>query len=186
MARETDTDPGERPEPRFGQAGPTPSCNIAMSDLLATNRALQKLREFDPDAVEDAREFRGEVTLFIRRDRLRRSCELLRDAPDLSFKYLSDVTAVDCYPSEPRFAVVYHLLSLDPYQRLRLKVRVAGDDPRIESVVPIWPAANAFEREVFDLFGIHFEGHPYLRRLLMPEDWEGHPLRKDYPLTGYR
>jgi NADH-quinone oxidoreductase subunit C len=73
-----------------------------------------------------------------------------------------------------------------PFASSTTKVRVAGDDPRIESVVPIWPAANAFEREVFDLFGIHFEGHPYLRRLLLPEDWEGHPLRKDYPLTGYR
>jgi NADH-quinone oxidoreductase subunit C len=157
-----------------------------MPSQLDTNLALHKLREFDPAAVEDVREFRGEFTLYIRRARLRSACEFLRDAPGLSFKYLSDVTAVDGYPSEPRFEVVYHLLSLESFQRLRLKVRVAGDDPTIDSLVPVWPAANAFEREVFDLFGIRFEGHPYLRRLLLPEDWEGYPLRKDYPTTGYR
>lgn len=151
-----------------------------------TNLVLQKLREFDPAAVEDAREFRGELTLFIRKGRLRSTCEFVRDAPGLSFKYLSDVTAVDCYPSEPRFEVVYHLLSLETFQRLRLKVRISGENPTIDSVVLVWPAANAFEREVFDLFGIRFEGHPYLRRLLLPEDWEGYPLRKDYPTTGYR
>lgn len=157
-----------------------------MPSQLDTNLALQKLREFDPAALEEAREFRGELTLFIRRARLRSTCEFLRDTPGLSFKYLSDVTAVDCFPSEPRFEVVYHLLSLESFQRLRLKVRVSDDDPTIDSLVPVWPAANAFECEVFDLFGIRFAGHPYLRRLLMPEDWEGHPLRKDYPTTGYR
>jgi NADH-quinone oxidoreductase subunit C len=82
--------------------------------------------------------------------------------------------------------VVYHLLDLETFRRLRLKVRLSGDDPRVDSVVPVWPGANAFEREVFDLLGIRFEGHPFLRRILMPEDWEGHPLRKDYPTTGYR
>lgn len=157
-----------------------------MPGELATNIALQKLREYDPAAVEDAREFRGELTVFIRKERLRSTCEYLRDAEGLSFKYLSDVTAVDCYPNEPRFEVVYHLLSLENYRRLRLKVQLAGGDPTIDSVVPVWPAANAFEREVFDLFGIRFEGHPYLRRILLPEDWEGYPLRKDYPTTGYR
>jgi len=157
-----------------------------MPSQLDANLVLKKLRGFDPAAVEDARELRGEFTLYIRRARLRSACEFLRDAPGLSFKYLSDVTAVDGYPSEPRFEVVYHLLSLESFQRLRLKVRVAGDDPTIDSLVPVWPAANAFEREVFDLFGIRFEGHPYLRRLLLPEDWEGYPLRKDYPTTGYR
>ena len=157
-----------------------------MPALLEENPAAQKLREYDPQAIEEAREFRGEVTLFIRPDRLRSVCEFLRDAPALKFKYLSDVTAVDLYPGEPRFEVVYHLLALEPYQRLRLKVRLPGDNPKIESVVPIWPGANAFEREVFDLMGIRFDGHPFLRRILLPEDWEGHPLRKDFPTTGYR
>jgi len=150
------------------------------------NLTSQKVQAFDPEAVESTQVFRGEVTLFIRAHRLVRICEFLRDAPGLSFKYLSDLTAVDHYPHEPRFEVVYHLLSLETFQRLRLKVRAGGDNPLVDSVVPVWPAANAFEREVFDLFGIHFEGHPYLRRILLPDDWEGHPLRKDYPIEGFR
>lgn len=150
------------------------------------NPALQKLREFEPDAVEDVQSFRGETTLVLRPDRLIAICEFLRDIPELSFKFLADVTAVDRYPNEPRFEVVYHLLSLETGERLRLKVRLPGDNPRVLSVLPVWPAANALEREVFDLFGIYFEGHPYLRRIFMPEDWEGYPLRKDYPTEGYR
>lgn len=151
-----------------------------------SNPALDRLREFDPAAIEEAQLFRGELTVYVKPGRLLRACEFLRDAPELAFKYLSDVTAVDRYPNEPRFEAVYHLLSHLLNQRLRLKVRLPGEDSRIASVVPIWPAANAFEREVFDLFGIFFEGHPFLRRLLLPEDWEGHPLRKDYPTEGYR
>ncbi|MBI1941715.1 MAG: NADH-quinone oxidoreductase subunit C [Acidobacteria bacterium] len=150
------------------------------------NSTLERLREFDSAAVEETQVFRGELTLRIRADRLRRVCEFLRDAPGLSFKYLSDVTAVDHFPNEPRFEVVYHLLSLESMRRLRLKAQLSQEDPKVESVVPVWPGANAFEREVFDLFGIRFEGHPFLRRILMPEDWEGHPLRKDYPTEGFR
>lgn len=150
------------------------------------NSTLERLREFDSAAVEETQVFRGELTLRIRADRLRRVCEFLRDAPGLSFKYLSDVTAVDHFPNEPRFEVVYHLLSLESMRRLRLKAQLSQEDPKVESVVLVWPGANAFEREVFDLFGIRFEGHPFLRRILMPEDWEGHPLRKDYPTEGFR
>ena len=102
------------------------------------------------------------------------------------YLFLSDVTAVDRHPSEPRFEVVYHLLCYDRKERLRLKCRLPGDAPEIESVTGVWRAANWYEREVFDLLGIRFTGHPDLRRILMPEDWEGHPLRKDYPVTGYR
>jgi NADH-quinone oxidoreductase subunit C len=150
------------------------------------NPLLANLREFDPEAIEDVKVFRGELTIYIRQQNLRRVCEFLRDAPDLRFQFLSDITAVDLYPKEPRFEVVYHLLSLDTAERVRLKVRVSGADPQVDSMIRVWPCANAFEREVFDLFGIRFEGHPYLRRILMPEDWEGHPLRKDYPTEGYR
>lgn len=149
-----------------------------------SNLALQRLRKFNSDAVEDVQTFRGETTINIRANHLRTVCEFLRDMPDLSFKYLSDVTALDHYPGEPRFETVYHLLSFETNERLRLKVRIAGENPRVDSMVPVWPAANAFEREVFDLFGIHFQGHPDLRRILMPEDWDGHPLRKDYPVQG--
>ena len=151
-----------------------------------SNLALKKLQEFAPESIEGAREFRDELTIYIRPDRLIRVCEFLRDDPSLTFKYLSDITAVDLYPNEPRFEVVYHLLSLENAERLRLKVRTGGENPRVDSLVPVYPSANAFEREVFDLFGIQFTGHPYLRRILLPEDWEGHPLRKDYPTEGYR
>jgi NADH-quinone oxidoreductase subunit C len=157
-----------------------------MPGELEKNPVLTKVRQFDAEAAEDSKTFRGELTLYIRRQSLRRTCEFLRDAPGLRFQFLSDITAVDLYPNEPRFEVVYHLLSLDTAERLRLKVRVSSQDPKVDSLVPVWPCANAFEREVFDLFGILFEGHPYLRRILMPEDWEGHPLRKDYPTEGYR
>jgi NADH-quinone oxidoreductase subunit C len=157
-----------------------------MSADFETNSVLKKLREFCPAAIEDARDFRNELTLYLRPAFLRRACEFLRDAPALRFEFLADLTAVDLYPNEPRFEVVYHLLSLETAERLRLKVQVSGENPQVDSVVPVWPSANAFEREAFDLFGIRFEGHPYLRRILLPEDWEGHPLRKDYPTEGYR
>jgi NADH-quinone oxidoreductase subunit C len=157
-----------------------------MTADLEHHVALQQLRQFDPQAVEEVLTFRDEVTLFIRQPSLVSVCEYLRDAPDLRFNYLSDVTALDHYPNDPRFQVVYHLYSIETNQSLRLKVRLPGDSPRIASVVPVWPGANAFEREVYDLFGVYFEGHPYLRRILMPEEWEGYPLRKDYPTEGYR
>jgi len=153
---------------------------------LEHNVALQQLRQFDSEAVEEALTFRDEVTAFIRPASLVRVCEFLRDAPGLRFNFLSDVTALDHYPNDPRFEVVYHLYSIETNQSLRLKVRLPGENSRVASVVPVWPGANAFEREVYDLFGVYFEGHPDLRRILMPEEWEGHPLRKDYPTEGYR
>jgi NADH-quinone oxidoreductase subunit C len=157
-----------------------------MNTDAESDAVVKRLREFNPEAVEDVQLFRGELTVRIRAMSLRLVCEFLRDDKELSFKYLSDLTALDHYPSEPRFETVYHLYSIERNQRLRLKVRLGGDDPRLDSMVQVWPAANAFEREVFDLFGIHFVSHPYLFRIVLPEDWEGHPLRKDYPTEGYR
>ena len=93
---------------------------------------------------------------------------------------------MDWTPSEPRFEVVYHLFSTVTKKRVRLKVRLSGGDPTVDSLTPIWPGANFFEREVFDLFGVRFQEHPNLKRIMMPENWEGHPLRKDYPVEGYR
>jgi NADH-quinone oxidoreductase subunit C len=147
---------------------------------------VQKLQEFAPEAVEEFQLFRGELTLWIKAGSLRRVAAFMRDERGLDFRFLSDLTALDHYPNEPRFETVYHLYSIEQNQRVRLKVRLPGEDPRVDSLVPVWPAANAFEREVFDLFGIHFEGHPFMVRILMPEDWEGYPLRKDYPTEGYR
>ncbi|HLY61179.1 MAG TPA: NADH-quinone oxidoreductase subunit C [Terriglobia bacterium] len=149
-----------------------------------SNPAIQKLRQFAPDAVEDVSTFRDEISVHIRAIQLRHICEFLRDEPGVAFKYLSDITAVDHYPAEPRFETICHILSIDTNQRLRLKVRIPGEDPRVDSMVPVWPSAQAFECEIFDLFGIQFTGHPDLRRILLPEDWEGHPLRKDYPVQG--
>ena len=157
-----------------------------MSTDVESHAVVKRLREFNPEAVEGVQLFRGELTVRIRAVNLRQVCEFLRDDKELSFKYLSDLTALDHYPGEPRFETVYHLYSIDNNQRLRLRVLLGGDDPRVDSMVQVWPAANAFEREVFDLFGIYFVGHPYLVRIVLPEDWEGHPLRKDYPVEGYR
>jgi NADH-quinone oxidoreductase subunit C len=149
-----------------------------------SNPAVQKLRQFAPDAVEDVSTFRGDISVHIRANQLRTVCEFLRDESGLAFKYLCDITAVDHYPVEPRFETVYHLLSFEANERLRLKARIPVGDPRVDSMVPVWPSAQAFECEIFDLFGIQFTGHPDLRRILLPEDWEGHPLRKDYPVQG--
>ncbi len=160
----------------------------AITDLeqLKSHPAIAKLLAWNPVAVEEARFDRDEISIYINRDFIRQACVLLRDNPECPFNFLSDVSCVDWLPQEPRFEVVYHLLSISNKERVRLKVRLDGGSPAVDSVTSIWPAANYFEREVYDLFGVRFTGHPYLRRLLMPEDWEGHPLRKDYPVEGYR
>jgi NADH-quinone oxidoreductase subunit C len=137
------------------------------------------------EAVSDARFDRDELTIWVDRAFLRQAVQLLRDDAELEYNFLADLTCVDWHPAQPRFEVVYHLLSIPKKTRVRLKVRVAEDEP-VESITSVWPSANFYEREVFDLFGIRFVGHPDLRRLLMPDDWEGHPLRKDYPVEGYR
>lgn len=147
---------------------------------------VYKLREWDAQAVAEIIEFRGETTVVLARQHLRRTAEYLASEPSLRFSFLSDITAVDRFPLDPRFEVNYQLLSLDRRERLRLKVRVPGGDAVVPSVTSIWPTANWHERETFDLMGIRFEGHPDLSRILMPDDWEGHPLRKDYPVEGYR
>jgi NADH-quinone oxidoreductase subunit C len=121
------------------------------------------------------------ATVYVPADRLVETCLVLRDTPLLQFDVLVEVTAADYLPREPRFEVIYHLLSIPNRVRLRLKVR-AGVDDAVPTVQSIWPAAGWPEREVWDMFGIVFEGHPDLSRLLMPEDWEGHPARKDYPV----
>jgi len=120
-------------------------------------------------------------TMYVPVDRLVETCLALRDTPALRFNVLIEVTAADYLPRDPRFEVVYHLLSVSGRRRLRLKVRV-GESVYVSSVQMVWPSAGWLEREVWDMFGIVFDGHPDLRRLLMPEDWEGHPQRKDYPV----
>jgi NADH-quinone oxidoreductase subunit C len=127
---------------------------------------------------------RDEVTVTVPRDELIDGLERLRSEEGLSFGFLADVTASDWPGLEPRFWVAYELLSMDHVHRVRVKVGLPADDPRVASATPVFPTANWLEREVFDFFGIVFEGHPDLRRIEMPEDWVGHPLRKDHPLAG--
>lgn len=160
----------------------------AITDLeqLKGHPAVALLLGWNPAAVTGVKFDRDEMSIHVERACIREACALLRDDAKCAFNFLSDVTCVDWYPAEPRFEVIYHLLSIPHKERLRLKVRLDSASPVVESLTPVWPGANYFEREVFDLFGIRFSGHPYLLRLLMPEDWEGHPLRKDYPVEGYR
>lgn len=150
------------------------------------NAAVAKLREWDGQVVAEVLEFRGETTVVVPRQHLQRAADYLRSEPSLGFSFLSDITVLDRFPLEPRFEVNYHLLSVERKQRLRLKVRLPGTDAVLPTVTGIWPTANWHERENFDMFGIRFEGHPNLTRILMPDEWEGYPLRKDYPVEGYR
>jgi NADH-quinone oxidoreductase subunit C len=148
---------------------------------------VQQIRAWDPAAIMDAVEFRGELTLVVARENLLRVAEFLRNTPGLEFNFLSDIATVDRFPIEPRFELNYELLSIPNRQSVRLRVRVPENTaPVMDTITPVWPTANWQEREIFDLFGIRFEGHGDLRRILMPDDWEGYPLRKDYPVEGYR
>jgi NADH-quinone oxidoreductase subunit C len=147
---------------------------------------VHQLKAWDAQAVTEVIEFRGETTVVVPCEHLLRAAAYLASEPSLHFSFLSDITTVDCFPLEPRFEVNYHLLSLDRNERLRLKVRLGGSDPSVHSVTEIWPTANWHERENYDLMGIRFEGHPELARILMPDDWEGYPQRKDYPVEGFR
>jgi NADH-quinone oxidoreductase subunit C len=152
---------------------------------LKNHPAVARLLAWKDSALQSVKFDRDEMTLYVDRSDVREACALLRDDPECPFNFLSDVTCLDWYPSEPRFEVVYHLLSIPNKERVRLKVRLSSSSPSIDSITSLWPGANFFEREVYDLFGVRFAGHPYLRRIMMPEDWEGHPLRKDYPVEGY-
>jgi len=149
---------------------------------------LAELQRRFGDAVVETHDHRGDATAVVERDALLAVLAHCRDDVALAFDILMDLTAVDYlkFPGRedgPRFEVVYHLYSLAHNHRLRLKVRMDEDDPNVPSAVALWPIANWLEREVWDMFGVRFEGHPDLRRLLMYEEFVGHPLRKDYPIT---
>ena len=151
----------------------------------ATGALEQTLPNFG-DVVERVVVHRGELTLFVKREAIADLCQLLRDDPRLRFEHCSGVSGVD-YPSDPtgrRLHAVYHLLSMTHRRRLRLEVSVSDADPHVPSVTGVYPGANWHERETFDFFGIVFDGHPGLTRIEMPDDWPGHPQRKDYPLGG--
>ena len=150
------------------------------------NVVAAHLRSWNSKAVAEVIEFRGDTTIVIPREFLRAAAERCRQDAKLQYDLLSAATCVDRFPHEPRFELIYQLVSIPRREKVRLKVRVSGNDPVVDSLVPVWPGANWLEREIFDLFGIRFNGHPDLRRILLPEDWEGYPLRRDYPVEGYR
>jgi NADH-quinone oxidoreductase subunit C len=152
-------------------------------NLSYAERSILAVRESFASEVLQIVRFRGEWTIVMRPARLHEFMTFLRDR--WRYTMCHDVTAVDLYPDEPRFMVVYHLLSLEQATRLRVKCPVSGENPEIDSVVPLWTGADYTEREVFDMFGIRFRGHPDLRRILMMEDYTHYPLRKDFPLTGF-
>ena len=172
--------PAEPVKAAAAPAGPPDQPSPADLPVPAFLSALQAAR---PGAVEQVSYWVGDWTLVVPASRLVDVATYLRDTPGAQFDFCSDVTATDWPPRERRFDVIYCLYSIPLRHRVRLKVR-AGDGEGVPSVTGVWPAANWLEREVFDMFGIRFDGHPDLRRILMPDDWQGHPQRKDYPLEG--
>jgi NADH-quinone oxidoreductase subunit C len=150
---------------------------------LPDHPAVKAVLAWKPAALTDAKFEYNELTLTIVAEEIRTAAATVQAA---GYNFFEDMTAVDWFPSAPRFQLSYHILSHSYKERIRLRVLLEGEAPSVESITPVWPAANFYEREVFDLFGIRFEEHPNLRRIMMPDDWQGHPLRKDYPVEGYR
>lgn len=145
------------------------------------NLIVKELKEKFPKSILNIYTFAGDITVTVSKDDLLEIAHFLRDHPKLKITYVSSISGVDYLERKPRFEVVYHIYSLEKNHRIGLKVQV-DEDESIPSVTPIWAAADWFEREIYDMYGVPFEGHPNLSRLLMPDDWVGHPLRKDYPL----
>ncbi|HKK01714.1 MAG TPA: NADH-quinone oxidoreductase subunit C [Desulfuromonadales bacterium] len=149
---------------------------------MTEQAAAGKLKSKFSDSILDVVEYRGETTVIAKKEDVVAICTFLKK--DLGFNFLTDLCGVDCLGASPRFQVVYHMQNLTTKERLRLKVLVEESDPKVATVSTIWGTANWHERECWDLVGITFDGHPDLRRILMADDWVGHPLRKDYPLQG--
>ena len=154
------------------------------SEEIQSHPDVAAVAAADPAYLTDAKIDRGETTLIVPAEHIVAVGQILKGKQE--YVRLSNVTAVDWYPAEPRFEVVYHLHSIARNVRLRVKCRLPGANPEIDSLTGVWRSANWYERETFDLFGIRFRNHPDLTRIMMPEDWEGYPLRKDYPVTGTR
>ena len=152
-----------------------------MPDATGLELLAHDLRDADPQSVAGTLHYRDKACLIVNPPAIRATLARLRDR---GFGFLASVHGVDYYPDEPRLGVHYELLDMDSVDRLTVKLRVPTDDPHVESVTPAWPTANHQEREVYDMFGVVFDGHPDLRRILMPEDYEGHPQRRDFPIGG--
>jgi NADH-quinone oxidoreductase subunit C len=152
----------------------------------SANAVVEQLRAWNAQAVSQVIEYRGETTVVVPAQALTAVARQCKENPALNFNLLSDATCVDRFPVEPRFELNYSLVSIPRTDRLRLRTSVSAQHPVIDSLVPVWPGANWMEREIFDLFGIRFTGHPDLRRILLPDDFEGFPLRRDFPTEGKR
>jgi NADH-quinone oxidoreductase subunit C len=152
--------------------------------MSVTDQSVALLKERLGGDFLDVSTFREDTTVTVEPKAIVMACKLLRDDPELGFDFLALLTAVDYWPAEPRFGVVYRLYSTTQNVFFGLRIPVTGQEPKVPTVESVYKNANWHEREVFDMFGIQFEGHSDPRRILMPQDWEGHPLRKDYPL-GY-
>jgi len=162
-------------------ATPTPALvgKVAVFEAMPENAAVKALADLATDAKFD----RKELTITVAKESIVAACQAVRAA---GYNFFEDVTAVDWYPQEPRFQLSYHIVSHSLKERVRLAVRLESSSLTLSSITSVWPSANFYEREVFDLFGIQFTDHPRLTRIMMPDNWEGHPLRKDYPVEGYR
>jgi NADH-quinone oxidoreductase subunit C len=175
MSNDIQRDQGANPEKTR-----TPSNAVTPSTLVT---ALQRENAAWAGEIVQAH---GEVTAIVPREAIVAICSFLKTAPGLEFNFLADLCAADRGPEEePRFEVNYHLFSTKYFHRLRLKVLLNEEDPHVETVTGVWRTANWHERETYDLMGVIFDGHPDLRRILLPDEWEGHALRKDFPLRGY-
>ncbi len=152
-----------------------------MPDVVGLELLAQELREVDDESVLDTVFFRDKATIVIRPATIRETLQRLRAK---GFNALMSVHGVDYYPEEPRLGVLYEMLNMTTPDRVTVKLRVPLDDPVVPSVTPDWPTADFQEREAYDMFGVIFEGHPDLRRILLPEDYEGYPQRRDFPIGG--
>jgi NADH-quinone oxidoreductase subunit C len=159
-----------------------------VTQLVSSNASVvaEHLRFWNSSAVSQIIEHRGATTIVVPKEQLRAIAQFCKESPVLQFNLLSDATCVDRFPIEPRFELNYQLVSIPLGRRVTLRTAVSGQHPFIESLMPVWPGANWLEREIFDLFGIHFEGHTDLRRILLPDEFKGAPLRRDFPVEGER
>ena len=148
-------------------------------------KVLERLKTKFSNSIMEANEFRGELTVVVPKERIVELCAFLKEDVELRFELLADLCGIDMFTASKRFGVIYNVYSFTNRFRMRLKTFTEEENPKVPTVTGVWGTANWHERETYDLMGIKFDGHPDLRRILLPEDWEGHPLRKEYPLKGY-